>query len=92
MDKDGKIVAADLDCAQTKVKYEDVADLSKVDLRTKKEKKEEVSPEKVETAESPVAEIKEDEPSEPNTNIAEKKTFFNPPRQDFRQLRAVGAF
>lgn len=40
MDKDGKIVAADLDCAQTKVKYEDVADLSKVDLRTKKEKKE----------------------------------------------------
>lgn len=40
MDKDGKIVAADLDCAQTKVKYDDVADLSKVDLRTKKEKKE----------------------------------------------------
>ncbi len=40
MDKDGKIVAADLDCAQTKVTAADAADLTKVDLRTKKEKKE----------------------------------------------------
>ncbi len=40
LDADGKIVAADLDCAQTKVKFDDIADLSKVDLRTKKEKKE----------------------------------------------------
>ena len=40
LDAEGKIVAADLDCAQTKVKFDDIADLSKVDLRTKKEKKE----------------------------------------------------
>ena len=40
LDADGKIVAADLDCAQTKVKAADVDDLSKVDVRTKKEKKE----------------------------------------------------
>ena len=38
MDKDGKIVAADLDCAQTKLTAD--ADLTTVDLRTKKEKKE----------------------------------------------------
>ena len=38
MDKDGKIVAADLDCAQTKLTAD--ADLTAVDLRTKKEKKE----------------------------------------------------
>ncbi len=38
MDKDGKIVAADLDCAQTKVTAD--AKLDEVDLRTKKEKKE----------------------------------------------------
>lgn len=40
LDANGKIVAADLDCAQTKVKAADVDDLSKVDVRTKKEKKE----------------------------------------------------
>ncbi|MBP3390375.1 MAG: hypothetical protein J6L58_01630 [Clostridia bacterium] len=40
LDAEGKIVAADLDCAQTKVKAADVDDLSKVDVRTKKEKKE----------------------------------------------------
>ncbi len=42
LDKDGKIVAADLDCAQTKVNVKDgkMVDLDKVDLRTKKEKKE----------------------------------------------------
>ena len=38
MDKDDKIVAADLDCAQTKLTAD--ADLTAVDLRTKKEKKE----------------------------------------------------
>ena len=38
LDKDGKIVAADLDVAQTKVTAADVADLSKVDVRTKTEK------------------------------------------------------
>ncbi len=38
IDKDGKIVAADLDVAQTKVTAADAADLDKVDLRTKKEK------------------------------------------------------
>ena len=38
MDKDGKIVAADLDCAQTKLTAD--AKLDEVDLRTKKEKKE----------------------------------------------------
>ncbi len=42
MDADGKIVAADLDCAQTKVQVKDgkIVDVDKVDLRTKKEKKE----------------------------------------------------
>ncbi|MBO5852518.1 MAG: hypothetical protein J6Q74_01750 [Clostridia bacterium] len=40
LDAEGKIVAADLDCAQTKVKFEDISDLSKVDIRTKMEKKE----------------------------------------------------
>ncbi|MBE6781572.1 MAG: hypothetical protein E7540_02475 [Ruminococcaceae bacterium] len=42
MDADGKIVAADLDCAQTKVQVKDgkIVDIDKVDLRTKKEKKE----------------------------------------------------
>lgn len=40
MDKDGKIVAAALDCAQTKVSSTDVADLASVDVRTKMEKKE----------------------------------------------------
>lgn len=42
LDKDGKIVAADLDCAQTKVQVKDgkIVDIDKVDLRTKKEKKE----------------------------------------------------
>lgn len=42
LDKDGKIVAADLDCAQTKVQIKDgkIVDIDKVDLRTKKEKKE----------------------------------------------------
>ena len=42
LDKDGKIVAADLDCAQTKVQVKDgkIVDVDKVDLRTKKEKKE----------------------------------------------------
>ena len=38
LDKDGKIVAADLDVAQTKVTAADAADLTKVDVRTKKEK------------------------------------------------------
>ena len=38
IDADGKIVAADLDVAQTKVTAADAADLSKVDVRTKKEK------------------------------------------------------
>lgn len=38
LDKDGKIVAADLDCAQTKVTAD--SDLATVDVRTKKEKKE----------------------------------------------------
>ncbi len=38
MDADGKIVAADLDVAQTKVTAADAADLTKVDVRTKKEK------------------------------------------------------
>ncbi len=43
MDKDGKIVAADLDCAQTKVTVKDgkIVDKDKVDVRTKKEKKDE---------------------------------------------------
>lgn len=42
MDADGKIVAADLDCAQTKVQVKDgkIVDIESVDLRTKKEKKE----------------------------------------------------
>ncbi len=42
LDKDGKIVAADLDCAQTKVTVKDgkIVDKDKVDVRTKKEKKE----------------------------------------------------
>ncbi len=42
LDKDGKIVAADLDCAQTKVNVKDgkIVDVEKVDVRTKKEKKE----------------------------------------------------
>ena len=42
LDKDGKIVAADLDCAQTKVEVKDgkIVDVDKVDVRTKKEKKE----------------------------------------------------
>ncbi len=42
LDADGKIVAADLDCAQTKVQVKDgkIVDVESVDLRTKKEKKE----------------------------------------------------